>query len=246
MAGLVPLPTHVHHSTTRLSHSQAHSLLSSFLQTAETDPAYRPDSTLSQSGVQSSSAGAGQNLTLNHLERILKGIAGERVGGTDSFDKFFGYRDPASRKRKFPTEQGDVPSSPPKRQREEGMTQEIIERTEQDGSDEPAVVAEETDDWQDKEDYEHAQREGAYDLLERDEDPTRVHGRTNEADAEDVMVDVEGGEDEEVVAGGSGERREEKATNVVDKKARKQAKKGRRKEEQKVRQKEKQQTKSKG
>ncbi|KIW71893.1 hypothetical protein PV04_00121 [Phialophora macrospora] len=80
-AGLNPLPPYVHHSTTRLTHLQAHTLLASFLDRAENDAAYRPDSTLTERGPQALSSSSTPNLTLSHLKRILKGIEGERVGG---------------------------------------------------------------------------------------------------------------------------------------------------------------------
>ncbi|ETI26922.1 hypothetical protein G647_10021 [Cladophialophora carrionii CBS 160.54] len=80
-AGLTPLPPYVHHSTTRLTHRQAHTMLASFLDRAENDAAYRPDSTLTERGPQALSSSSTPNLTLSHLKRILKGIEGERVGG---------------------------------------------------------------------------------------------------------------------------------------------------------------------
>ncbi|EXJ65455.1 hypothetical protein A1O7_01796 [Cladophialophora yegresii CBS 114405] len=79
--GLNPLPPHLHHSTTRLTHRQAHTMLASFLDRAENDAAYRPDSTLTERGPQALSSSSTPNLTLTHLKRILKGIEGERVGG---------------------------------------------------------------------------------------------------------------------------------------------------------------------
>ncbi|OAG39105.1 hypothetical protein AYO21_06656 [Fonsecaea monophora] len=81
-AGLTPLPTSVHHSTTRLTHSQAHSFLSEFLDRAENDAAYRPDSTLTERGPQALSSGSTPNLTLSHLKRILSGMEGKRIGGS--------------------------------------------------------------------------------------------------------------------------------------------------------------------
>jgi hypothetical protein len=80
-AGLNPLSPYIHHSTTRLTHLQAHTLLASFLDRAENDAAYRPDSTLTERGPQALSSSSSPNLTLSHLKRILKGIEGERVGG---------------------------------------------------------------------------------------------------------------------------------------------------------------------
>ncbi|EXJ79373.1 hypothetical protein A1O3_08875 [Capronia epimyces CBS 606.96] len=81
MAGLNALPTHRIHSTTRLSHREAHSFLTGFLERADIDAAYRPDSTLTERGPQAVSTGASPNLTLHHLKRILLGMEGKRVGG---------------------------------------------------------------------------------------------------------------------------------------------------------------------
>ncbi|KIW26418.1 uncharacterized protein PV07_09514 [Cladophialophora immunda] len=86
-AGLTPLPTSVHHSTTRLTHSQAHSFLSAFLDRAENDAAYRPDSTLTERGPQALSSGSTPNLTLSHLKRILSGMEGKRIGGSLGLEK---------------------------------------------------------------------------------------------------------------------------------------------------------------
>lgn len=134
-------------------------------------------------------------------------------------------------------------SSPPAAKRLGDNTTERVEAVQQDGRAEPAVVTAETDGWQDKEDFEHAQVEGLYDLMQRDEDPTRAAGRTNEVDPEDVEVEVEEPE-LDVVAGNSGLRREGKGKSVPDKEARKRAKKDRLKEEKRARQKEIQQSKS--
>ena len=80
-AGMTPLPPSVIHTTTRLTHSQAHTHLSTFLELAENDAAYRPDSTLTDRGPQALSSGSTPNLTLAHLRRIRLGMEGKRVGG---------------------------------------------------------------------------------------------------------------------------------------------------------------------
>ena len=80
-AGFVPLPTSVQHSTTRLTHREAHTFLTTFLSRAENDAAYRPDSTLSERGPLALSSASTPNLTLAHLKRIVLGIEGRRVGG---------------------------------------------------------------------------------------------------------------------------------------------------------------------
>lgn len=77
-----PHPLDVH-KTNPLPPSTASSHLTAFLTRASIDPSYRPDSTLSNrgDGPQSNSGGTGNvNLTLYHLDRILKGINGEDLG----------------------------------------------------------------------------------------------------------------------------------------------------------------------
>jgi hypothetical protein len=81
MAGLSPLPTHQIHSTERLTHREAHTFLSTFLDHADTEAAYRPDSTLTERGPQAVSTGSSPNLTLHHLKRILLGLEGKRLRG---------------------------------------------------------------------------------------------------------------------------------------------------------------------
>lgn len=159
MAGLVPLPQTVQHSSTRLTHLEAHNLLSSFLTEAETNPAYRPDATLTQSGPQAMGVGVGSNLTLNHLNRILQGIAGKRIGGVE-----FNYgQGPPRKKRKV---DGDDEQRSQK-DRVNGE-EDVVEMADGDEGEQAAIVGHETGDWQDKEDYEHAQVDETADLDGRD------------------------------------------------------------------------------
>lgn len=161
MAGLVPLPPTVTHSSTRLTHSEAHALLSSFLVAAESDPSLRPDSQITPHAIQSQSAGSGGNLTLTHLSRILQGIEGKRVGRAD-------FNAGAKRSKV----NGEMPSSPPVAGNEQ------IEEMEVDGGkEEPVLTARETGGWQDKDDYDHAQLDETGDLPGRDPtDPNEADG----------------------------------------------------------------------
>jgi len=168
MAGLTPLPPTVLHTSTRLTHSQAHSYLSSFLQEAETNPAYRPDATLTPQGVTASSVGADSSLTLNHLKRILHGIEGKRVG---SVEFNYGQGPPREHKRrKLDGEEQGFASSPPVAdglstgKRRQNGAEEVVTVEGEDGEDAAAVVGRGTDNWQDKEDYEHAQVDETGDL----------------------------------------------------------------------------------
>lgn len=163
MAGMTPLPQTVIHSSQRLSHRQAYDHLSSFLEEADTNPAYRPDAVLTSHGPTASGVGSHSNLTLNHLHRILKGIAGERIGGVD-----FNYGQGPPRKRRKVDGQVEMNSSPPETQNGQKDSEKVMGAEDEDGADQAAIVGQETGDWQDKEDFEHAQVDETQDLRERD------------------------------------------------------------------------------
>jgi len=186
MAGLTPLPPTVLHTSTRLTHGEAHNLLSTFLEESQTNPAYRPDAILTQHGVQASSVGEGSNLTLNHLSRILKGIAGQRVGGVE-----FNYGDGRGKRRKLEARGqgagmgvGEFTSSPPvvkDRSTRNGYGQEEVVGVEGvDGEGQSALVGQEIGDWQDKEDYEHAQIDETVDLGGKDPAGEGIEGRNDD------------------------------------------------------------------
>lgn len=173
MSGLVPLPQTVLHSSTRLTHSQAHDLLSSFLAEAENNPALRPDSQITPHAIQSQTSGSNGNITLTHLDRILQGIAGKRVGGVEF--------NTGTKKRKL---NNDFPSSPPVSGREQIRGEEI-----EDGEKEPVVTAAETGDWQDKDEFEHAQIDETGDLSGRDPaDPGDDNGIEQQQVRDDMDV----------------------------------------------------------
>lgn len=224
MAGLTPLPKTVVHTSTRLTHGEAHTLLSAFLEESQTNPAYRPDAILTQHGVQASSVGEGSNLTLNHLSRILKGIAGERVGGVE-----FNYGDGGRGKRRkveghahgagLGTGMADFTSSPPvvkDARAEEGVMD--VEGVA--GDDQPALVGRETGGWQDKEDYEHAQIDDTVDLGGKDPAGDGIEGRNDDLGVASVP-------------GGGRSRAEKEARKLAKKDKRKQEKHDREKQRQK-------------
>lgn len=216
MSGLVPLPQTVHHSSTRLTHLEAHNLLSSFLTEAETNPAYRPDATLTQSGPQALGIGAGSNLTLNHLNRILQGIAGRRIGGVEFNDG----RGPPRKKRKVEDEDGHAKQVTQRASAPVNGEDDVVEMVDGDEEGQAAIVGHETDGWQDKEDYEHAQVDETADLDGRDPADTGAEAAkstTDKTPADDVEVDTASLAD----AGKS----------KSDKEKRKQAKQARRKKE---------------
>lgn len=176
MAGLTPLPQTELHSSTRLTHREAHSLLSSFLDRAQTNPAYRPDAHVTSHGLESTSSGDRSNLTLHHLDRILKGIAGQRLGGI-VWNSGDGYR--AQKRRRVDVERSNQQGSV----RDES---DMVDVNEADGQLEPALGGQEVDGWQDKEDYEHAQVNETAGLDGRD-----PAGGGFERHPEEVGVEVE-------------------------------------------------------
>lgn len=211
MAGLVPLPETVVHSSTRLTHLQAHTLLSNFLQEADVNPAYRPDAVLTQHGPQAAGVGSQSNLTLNHLDRILKGIAGKRIGGIE-----FDYGEGPAKKRRRVNGDAAFTSSPPVAATGQNVAhagEEVVEMEEADGISEAAVVGHETDDWQDKEQFEHSQI-----------DETVDQGERNMADAGSTRAD-------EVVDGTEGGSVVGQTMTLTEKEARKLAKSQRRRKE---------------
>lgn len=231
MAGLTPLPPTVTHSSTRLTHAQAHAKLSQFLQRAENDAAYRPDSTLTERGPQSASSGSNPNLTLHHLKRILQGIEGKKIGGED-VGRFFGDGARAA---------GLNSGLPFKRKADENGEGEagiqsstkrkmVGDAHPEHGDDGMGVAVEgEADGWQSKDDYDLAQREGNEDLLNDDKQPgMNLDQPANEEEAIDrVNVGIEG----------TGEKVDpRKGEMVVDRDSRKKAKKDRKKEDKKSRQ----------
>ncbi|OAP55079.1 hypothetical protein AYL99_10779 [Fonsecaea erecta] len=179
-AGLVPLPTSVHHSTTRLTHFQAHTFLSAFLDRAENDAAYRPDSTLTERGPQALSSGSTPNLTLTHLKRILSGIEGKRIGGSLGLgERVNGEGENTSNGELEGSDEGQMPRKQGSQKRalnEDEQTntvkkqkRKIVYSVNAEGVEDPQVGADveaETpgqargdDDWQDAETYALAQTE---------------------------------------------------------------------------------------
>ena len=247
MAGYQPLPPYVHHTTERLTHRQAHSMLSNFLSLAEINAAYRPDSTLSDRGPVSSSSSTSMNLTLHHLNRILQGIEGKRVGGSDDLEKFFdvdelGEGNERRKRRKVddgavnPDE--DVPATPQQQQQNRRPRSSMnVHASPGEGA---YVIPEHSEaepdtpggGWQDKEDFETEQKDDEVDAMNDDRRPgASLHQPRNEREvAEMVGVEIEAtGE----VVDPRPENGETQSTPVkpLDKEERKRRKQERRKEE---------------
>ncbi len=232
MAGLNPLPPSHVHSTSRLTHAQAHIFLSSFLAQTEIDASYRPDSTLTERGPQAVSTGSNPNLTLHHLKRILQGIEGKRIisnlnleAELPSSTSAAGDLDQptSTRPSKRPYDGGPDNATSRKNAKASRQVYEVIDPQAgpADDSDGPAIAAAtaaaDLDDWQDKETYALAQTEGNLDLTAEDRHPgADLDQPANEAEEQDLVnIEIEG----------------EERTSKKDKDERKRLKKMRRKEE---------------
>ncbi|KIX06591.1 uncharacterized protein Z518_04567 [Rhinocladiella mackenziei CBS 650.93] len=195
MAGLIPLPPHHIHNTTRLTHREAHTFLSCFLERADIDAAYRPDSTLSERGPQALSTGSNPNLTLHHLKRILTGIEGKRVGGdlgrelgrtgeeADRLEDANGHKKQKLEKRTFNNEGAETEGTTPKKSKRKVYDAEELVDEE---NDDPALaVASESEDWQEKD---------AFELAQTDRHPgAELEQPTDETEEEElVRVEIEG------------------------------------------------------
>ncbi len=172
MALLNAYPPSVHHPSASkpLDITSAHAMLSTFLQLANLDPAYRPDSTLSERGPESNSSAGNPNLTLHHLNRIKLGLEGRNLGVEDLEAGIFGKRkasegrDGGAKKRKWQDRDSATGSG------RVGVPK-VVSTVEEDGN--VALTAQNTDTqetaangqgWQDREDFELAQDDGDVDL----------------------------------------------------------------------------------
>ncbi len=220
MAGLTPLPPTVHHSTTRLTHLQAHTLLSNFLTTAENEAAYRPDSTLSERGPISASTSGSGGLTLGNLKRILKGLEGKRVGGahlkTDLDESVAGA---GKKRRRNDTDRDDDDAAAKRRRQDEEYFEVEIEEGD-------AVVraeenASEGSGWQDQAAYELEQDDENLDAMNEEHDPgANVEQPENEGEEQEMMaVEVEGTGAKEKSKQDKDKRKEEKKARLKKDKA---------------------------
>ena len=158
-----PLPPSKVHIRTRLTHAQAHDQLSQFLQRAEIDPAYRPDSILTDQGPVSGSAGGTPNLTLHHLQRVLLGMEGKKVGGSE--EVLAGEMGGVGKRGR---REEAVEQRPGKRQR---VREKAVEQVDGTGEIVVETTGENEGDWQDKEDFELEQGEEEVDLHTAERDP---------------------------------------------------------------------------
>lgn len=219
MAGLTPLPTHHLHSSTRLTHREAHTFLSSFLERADIDAAYRPDSTLTERGPQAVSTGSSPNLTLHHLKRILLGMEGKRVASAAVETETEGAEDEKANadnnnatstttttttttsRNKRSLDDNHQESQTPKKSKRKIYDAAAADNTANaivDDSDGPAVAAaaaiSDAEGWQDKDTFALAQMEENLEATAGDRHPgADLEQPADEADEEQMMhVEVEG------------------------------------------------------
>ena len=78
-------PPHQNHSTTRISPSQALSLLSKYLEAATTDASLHPNALLTEHGPIIPSSGSNVGLVLHNLKRVEAGLRGEHLAADLTF-----------------------------------------------------------------------------------------------------------------------------------------------------------------
>ncbi|ERF75400.1 hypothetical protein EPUS_00193 [Endocarpon pusillum Z07020] len=184
MASFSAYPPFVHHPSAPqpLDVTTAHTMLSTFLQLANLDPAYRPDSILSERGPESNSSAGNPNLTLHHLNRIKLGLEGVNLGVEDLEAGGFGNRratgdrDSGAKKRKWQNRDSDVP--PPVRAGSAKVVSTadedvdaVLTAQHADAEQAQAAAAATGQGWQDREDFELAQDDGDVDLNNAQRDP---------------------------------------------------------------------------
>lgn len=182
MASLNAYPPLVLHpsSSQRLDFTSAHTILHTFLDLANLDPAYRPDSTLTERGPEANSSSGNPNLTLHHLNRVKLGIEGISLGVEDFDAGFFGSREASApregggTKRKW--QDRDATTTPVK-----ARIPQILSTAEDDGDNVVTAVNADArengcgeEGWQDRQVFELAQGDQGVDKNTAQRDPAAV------------------------------------------------------------------------
>jgi hypothetical protein len=255
MASLPSYPPSITHPahTHNLSLIAAHDFLSTFLHLSTLEPAYRPDSTLSERGPQANSSAGNPNLTLHHLGRIKLGLEGTHLGVENLDEGLFGKKVPAAKeqrdrgqKRKYEDRNATASSA--------AKVPKVTSTINEEGS--PVLEAQEPvnqqstvgQGWQDREDFELAQDDEDVDMNNAQRDPAadlndaggmvldtqtgRMINVAEEAEREDGVV-------EEIRTGDALDARrqelqDEKSLTKAEKAERKRLKAERRKKEKKT------------
>ena len=219
-------------------------MLSDFLSLAEINAAYRPDSTLSDRGPVSSSSSTSTNLTLHHLNRILQGIEGKRVGGSGDLEKILDAdqnEDGNGRRKRRrvddPVDDGILLETPQQQQSRRRRSSMNVQASPREGA---YIIPEQSEaepetpggGWQDKEDFETAQKDDQVDAMNDDRRPgASLQQPRNEREAEQMVgVEIEG-TGEVVDPRPDDEETQSSPVKTLDKEERKRRKKERRKEE---------------
>lgn len=184
MASFNVYPPVVLHTTAsqHLDIPSAHTLLSTFLHLANLDPAYHPDSTLTERGPQSNSTSGNPNLTLHHLNRIKLGLEGKNLGAED-LAASRAERDGEGTETERGKKRKRDPCPPPFKTR---RVPEVVSTARNEDGD--AILTaqstntqdREAEGWQDREDFELAQDDEDVDVNNAQRDPAAA------ADMEDV------------------------------------------------------------
>jgi hypothetical protein len=187
-------PSVLHPSSSKpLDIPSAHAILSTFLRLANLDPAYRPDSTLTERGPESSSSSGNPNLTLHHLSRIKLGLEGTNLGADDLDARFFGKGSDATenenyerKKRKWHDRDADLVPIMTGIPTVVSTAEEDVDAvlTAQDTDTQEALEGE---GWQDRQDFELAQDDEDVDMNNAQRDPTA-------ADTEEMAENIMEGE----------------------------------------------------
>lgn len=186
MASLNAYPPYILHSSSvqRLDFTSAHTILHTFLDLANLDPAYRPDSTLTERGPEANSSSGNPNLTLHHLNRIKLALQGVNLGVEDIDAGFFGDGEASVPREGWGTkhkwQDRDAATTSVK-----ASIPQIISTAEEDGEEdgEDVVTAVNADarengcmeeDWQDRRVFELAQSDHGVDENTAQRDPAAV------------------------------------------------------------------------
>lgn len=78
------------HSSTQVSPSRAHFLLSAYLEATATDASLHPNALLTENGPITPSSGSSTGLVLHTLKRVEAGLRGEHLAADLTFEKFGG------------------------------------------------------------------------------------------------------------------------------------------------------------
>lgn len=158
----------------------AHTLLTDFLHLANLDPAYHPDSTLTERGPQSNSTTGNPNLTLHHLNRIKLGLEGKNLGAEtlDGEEKETGLGAGKKRKR-----HDRDPCAEKAKANARARNAKVVSNEDGDAilTTQNADTQQSEEGWQDREDFELAQDDEDVDVNNAQRDPA----------AEDVDMDMD-------------------------------------------------------